>query len=371
MADMKNNKIKIGIITWHYYNNYGSMLQTYALIKTLRDQGNDARVLNYRNLKFGKVPAIKNIVKSVCIHFQEKFIKKHIPIVYFPNDRFRQFFNETRLVYTGEELQKQCKNFDVIICGSDQIWAPNVFNPIYLLDFVPDGITKISYAASIGLNYIPEKLKAQYFNLLRRFDSISVRESTAQKLIRQFNGIESTLVLDPTLLVDSNHWSSIAAAPSITGPYIFCYFLKEDHKYKDAVKSYSDKTGIKIIGISACKHDGEWMETLNEKTIGPKEFIGLIKDAHSVITDSYHGSIFSLIFHKNFITFQRFSSDDKICQNSRINQLNDYFDIDDNMIDCNQKSILNPKGLDWDKFEDKLYQLRLKSVNYIKESLSS
>lgn len=367
---MINEERKIGVLTWHYYLNYGSMLQTYALVRTLRSLGFNARVLNYHNPKFGKVSKVKNLIKKTIGLIPRKFLISSLNKIYFPKDRFRKFFKETSLVYSAEELKTQAAKFDTIICGSDQIWAPNVFNPIYFLNFVSDKQKKISYAASIGLNNVPDNLTKEYSKLLKRFDYISVRESKGKEIIKEISGRNAEVVLDPTLLVESKCWSTLAIKPKIQNPYIFCYFLKKDHKYRDAVYQFAKTKGYNVIGLSASINDTDWMEVLDDKTIGPREFLGLIKNAEVVCTDSYHGTIFSLLFHRPFITLERFSKNDYICQNSRLDQLIDYFSIRDSIVKCTSDTVLELSIPDWNKFETTLANLRKSSIEFIEKSLS-
>ena len=364
-----NNFQSIGVITWHYYQNYGSMLQAYALVKTLRDLGYRVRVINYRNPKFGKFSHFKRLISNIIQFFPVGFIKNLLPQLDFPSIRFRKFFNETREESLITKLEKQCSEFDAIICGSDQIWAPNVFNPIYLLNFVPDNKRKISYAASIGLNQIPSHLIPEYKKLLSRFYKISVRESSGSELLLKNCNIRSTVVLDPTLLIASEYWHKLSVIPKIDRPYIFCYILKENHGYKNAIIKYGKRMGLPIYGISACKNDYSWMNQFSQRGIGPKEFLGLIENAYTVITDSYHGTIFSLLFHKRFISIQRFSETEVLCQNSRIEQLKAYFPIESNVVQCSETTDLTYKDVDWNSFESELVKLRTNSTNYLKESL--
>lgn len=361
---------KIGLLTWHYYTNYGSLLQTYALLKSIRSLGYDIKVLNYHNPKFGRVSIIKMLIKSITNYIPIGLLKGKLAFLYFPRDRFKRYFNETTVAYTEDDLNKLCENFDTIVCGSDQIWAPNVFNPIYFLNFVPDDKTKISYAASIGLNKIPDHLIKDYKTLISRIKFLSVRESKGKELIQEICGRDAAVVLDPTLLINEKEWSRISYAPKINNaPYIFCYFLKEDHEYKYAVKKYAEKKGLKIIGISSCKDDREFMELIDEHKSGPREFLGFIKNSSVVITDSYHGTIFSLLFHRSFVTFERFKSSETICQNSRINQLVDFFNIKENVVRCEPSTELVIKSVNWEAFEETLKILREKSLVFLKSSL--
>ena len=237
------------------------------------------------------------------------------------------------------------------------------------MDFVPDSKLKISYAASIGLNQIPEALKPDYKRLLNRIDYISVRESKGVELVKEVSGRDATLVLDPTLLLNVTEWKKIAINPIDSTPYLFCYFLKNDHRYTEAIKRLAEKKGLKVKGISTRHEDKEWMEVLDEHQNGPREFVGWIKNSNLVITDSYHGTIFSLLFNRPFITIERFEDQDIINQNSRINQLKDYFGINDNIVKCNEKTELTVNKVDRELIEYKLLELREKSLGFLKYTL--
>ena len=167
---------KIGLLTWHYYSNFGSMLQTHATYTVLKELGYDPHVLNYRNPVYGKVNNYLYLVKRFLSLIPYTINRILPPKLLQPQFRFSNLWKKTDVVYDSMGLQLQIEGFYAIVCGSDQIWAPNVYNPIYMLDFVPDNIRKISYAASVGLNSIPKELVSNYKKYIGRIDSISVRE---------------------------------------------------------------------------------------------------------------------------------------------------------------------------------------------------
>lgn len=358
-----------GILTWHYYQNFGSALQAYALQRALKRFGVKASIINYRNPKFGTVSFVKENIKyllSVTAGQLPGKIGRHFTYSFISFQK--TFLNQTRVVYDPIKLGTLLKNSDAIICGSDQIWAPNVFNPVYMASFTDSRkIRKISYAASIGLNEVPEKTADEYKKLLSDFKAISVREEAGQKLLVDNCGIDSTVVLDPTLLLDVSDYKKIQRKTCVkTKPFIFCYFLNVSHKYRQVVEKYAEEKNLDIIGVSAKKDDGDWMNIQNG--IGPREFLYFIDKAHTVFTDSYHGTIFSLLYHKNFYTFERFSADDPICQNSRIYQLDKYFDIKSRII-VPKTALSEAMPVNYGEFEEKLIVLRKKSFDFLEEAL--
>ncbi len=368
--------MKIGILTWHYYLNFGSALQSYALRQTIKNcKGKKAkvRIINYRSARHGKPNAFRNncrLVVSYLFSKKGKFLGRRItyPFLRFHND----YLNLGKSFTSKEKLKKVAKKFDAIICGSDQIWAPSVFDPVYFLDFVPKNVKKISYAASIGLNYIKEELKTSYHDLLSDFSAVSVREEKGRELLDKECKISSTVVADPTLMLDVLDWKKIQRKPTdldfdFEKPFIFCYFLNSQNNYQKSVIDYAKRNGLQIIGYSLKTDDATYMYDVT-KYIGPREFLWLISKAHTVVTDSYHATIFSTLYEKRFITYERFSENDPVNQNSRIYQLVDYFSIGDRIVSGDVKSFDVPP-LNYQKVQDKLKELREKSLSFLFDAL--
>ena len=177
-------------------------------------------------------------------------------------------------------------------------------------------------------------------------------------------------MLDPTLLLPKVEWDKIKKQSKIKEKYIFCYFLKKDHKYKKLVKEFAEENGYEIYGISDKNDDSLWMHIYDFKTVGPCEFIGLIEGAVGVFTDSYHGTIFSMLYHKPFTLFERFSCGDNINQNSRIEQLKSYFGIDNNVVKADSVSSVVLNSINYEEFEHTLEELRGYSAAFLKKALS-
>lgn len=352
----------IGILTWHYYTNFGSALQAYALKKIIKKKiSSNVEIIGYRNSQFGITSYARMCLKV--------FLSKSLG-VFFKRFRFsyalfqKDFLEDNKLFYDCFPSEPA---FSHIICGSDQIWAPNVFNPIYFANFA-DGskLRKVSYAASIGLNAIPENLIGEYKRLLSDFSFISVREETGAQLLKYKCGIEKVeVVLDPTFLLPVSEYKNMERRVKAKKPYIFCYFLNKDHKYEQNVKKYAKEHNLKIVGWSAKDDDKKWLG--NYDWIGPCEFLWLVHHADTIMTDSYHGTIFSLLFHKNFYTFERFSHNDPINQNSRIFQLDKLFNIKDRII--NDSSEMVCSTYDYANFEEKLLKERKRSLDFLKRAL--
>lgn len=353
--------MKVGILTWHYYPNFGSSLQAFALQESIKELGHDVHILNYRNPRISKASnrdGLRVILSRLLGGLFPRFKYAHL-------NYMKKYLKQTKPIYDGEGVKELSKQFDTIVFGSDQIWAPNVYNPIYQGVYSPNCI-KVSYAASIGLPAIPKKLEKAYHDNLCGFSHVGVREEEGRKVLKIQCGIDSEVVLDPTLLLPVFRYKAMERhAPIVKAPFVFCYFLNANNQYKQCVETYSNKLGLSVIGFSARADDSDWMTVV--KDVSACEFLWLIHHADFIFTDSYHGTIFSLLYHKNFRTFMRFSEDDPIVQNSRIRQLDKYFGL--TSVIQNPKQLVSDYRFDYDKFEASLAQLRKDSLTFLKKAL--
>lgn len=358
-------KKKIGILTWHYYSNFGSGLQAYALQELIKDLGYDVKIINYRNPKFGLYSKFNDSIRIIL----SNILGWKIPRFRYAHLRYmHKYLKQTPCVQDEIKLKGIINKFDKVVCGSDQIWAPNVFNSVYMAAQTNDKVEKISYAASIGLRDIPNELLSEYQKYLSRFKAISVREEHGKQLLERKTGLSATVVLDPTLMHSANKYSAMERrVKNIKRPYVFCYFLNKENNYSKQIIEYAREKKLLIYGYSDKISDKQWMNRL--ECLGADEFLWLVDNASAVFTDSYHATIFSLLFHKKFWTFVRFTINDPINQNSRIEQLINSFDIGNRVLTV--KDIIDDScPYDFEYFEKQVRNLRIKSLNYLKQSLA-
>ncbi|MBQ8817857.1 MAG: polysaccharide pyruvyl transferase family protein [Clostridia bacterium] len=358
--------MKAGVITWHHHHNLGGSLQAYAISTILTQYCDDVKIINYKtnNNDVSEFDGLKCMIGRIMQIFPYNFL----PTRRYHYLRFdRKYLNLTEFVPKSELSGLNCK-FDIIVCGSDQIWAPNVLDTSYMLDFIDNKkVRKVAYAPSIGLEKIPEHLHDSYKSCLCDFDYISIREEAGKVLLKDNFNIESTVVLDPTLLLSKEHYEKMENKPTgFVGKYIFCYFLNKNHDYREQIYQYAMEHKLKVVGVSVNPADSDWIETLDG--MGPLEFLWLIHHAEVVFTDSYHGTIFSLLFEKEFFTFERFGIDDPINQNSRIYQLDRWFNISDRFLN-KHKLIDECKRIDYHDIEKKLEDARILSHSYLERAL--
>jgi len=362
--------MKVGIMTWHEYENYGSVLQLYAMSEVLKAYGQDPLIINYHARKPGKNLGEDYSLKSIVKRINARFFDK-IYVSEKKTELYKKFLQE-KLVFTEpcntlSELERLNEQFDCFVCGSDQIWAPSCFDPHYFLDFVDDPNRMFSYAPSIGLpkinnEYVKERVK----ELASRFVYLSTREKCGSDIISQLieNPVET--VLDPTLLISSEEWRAlINDSDDYNEPYMLVYLLGNNRKYWKLIKSAARKLKIKIKVIPVYSKDCKNTYSIQEN-VGPVEFLKYINNASYICTDSFHGTIFSILFKKKFCTFKRFKQKDPNNQNSRIYSIlsevgliNNIY-TEKNTID----GILSAK-IDYKSVEEKLEHKILESREFI------
>lgn len=366
---------RIGILTWHDPTNCGSALQAYALHYYLRKLGYDATIIryvpkwcrsDYMQMPFNTLSQkskVKRIAKEVLLpfyYFLPAKIKKGISPFFLFYEKYCKMTSSC----LEESIAENCKPFSTIISGSDQVWNPNFIDPIYLQNFVDWNVNQISYAASLGGRNMPQEYAEMYRRCLSRFSAISVREEEGKNMLKSID-VGAEVHIDPTLLLDAKHYRSIMKrVKKIDKPFVFCYFLPTDREYKTYVQNYVKKHKLNVVGFSHNKDDYNWMQPVSQ--MGPCEWLWLVDNAELVLTNSYHASIFSLIFHTPFYTFVRFKPNDPVCQNSRLEQLNVYFDIADYLI---EDEIPERDSYPFARFEKLLPELRLKAKDYLLENI--
>lgn len=389
--------MKTATVTWVSYHNYGTFLQAYALQKKVEQLGHENIILSDQEIlkEFRKSnPIIKkkeildpeNESKSILLRIagiarHPRRIRRAL-IARIDREKYEQPFTESHKLFDDfkkEELEVlydvSIKNlsdindkFDAFITGSDQIWSvfDDRFNPYYYLNFVTK--RKIAYAPCLGTDRISQEKKGEIRQLLADFFAISVRESASAKQLSEIMEKEIEWVADPTILQDSRFWNEFAAdVPQIKGRYLLCYFLENRGWYFNYARKVAKQLHLDIVLIP-----NKWeyinCEYITKRGVGPKEFVSLIQHAEYVLTDSYHGSIFSLIFKKQFQYLLRFSDDDPNSQNIRIQSLFDYFELDDRIITENNTNFYGHM-IRYEKVNEKIEMLRKKSLRYLEESL--
>lgn len=337
---------KIGIITLNGNINLGNRLQNYALQKTLEELNFNVDTLWFCDAK----SYIKEKAKKTLFYFTSK--RKY---------NFLNFSN--KYIKTKYYLKSNISDkYDYFVAGSDQIWNYNFpdFNENMFLMFSPKE-KNISYAASFGIDSIKDEKKDLFKKGLSNFKNISVREDKGKEIVDSLLKINQTEVLiDPTMLLDRRKWEEIMKKPkNIEGKkYILNYFLGTlSEKKKKDINDFAKKNGCEVINILDKKD--QFYE------YGPSEFLYLVKNAFLICTDSFHSSVFSIIFDRPFIIFDRDDKEEKM--NSRIDTLLNKFEIKNRRYQdqITEKNIQH----DYSKAYEVLKKEQEKSIIFLKKSL--
>lgn len=380
--------MRVGILTlFHGNNNWGGNLQGYALKSYIEGNFEEAKVdlIKYSS---GANAIYKSKIEQMSQYgpgeilkkIPERVIKRKTPVdelLKKRNELFEQFQNSYLTndhVYTDEELQELANEYDCLICGSDQIWNPNVAHPGYFLKGVT-GTRKVSYAASIARDKLSDKEASAMIPLIEGFDFISVREKTAKTILDSyFNGKKNVFeVLDPALMRTQEQWSEFIGPEKYEiEPYALMFFFSDSSAYRSQIEMYCQDHGLKLIGIPHAATYIKSDETGNyEKAydVGPIEFLRLFRDASYVFTDSFHGSAFSIIFQRQFCVFER-DKNTKTSKNSRLYDLLAKFQLSGRLI-RNIEDVDNilEKEIDYKKVNAILEKERTTSGEFLKSAL--
>ena len=321
-------KKKVAVVNRTTLKNYGSVLQSYALCEAIKSLGYDSEIIwqkgalsknnDFRPKKMimsalrllvhpslwgktlrmakGSKATDTQIVSEMTLSMFDCFVDKHI------QRRFLSY-NEMKSYAGSDECHK-------LVCGSDQVWCSTTLyvDPLMYLRFAPKG-KRVAYAPSIGRSYIPKYNRSVMRKYISEIDQVSIRESEGARLIEELTGKNVPVVVDPTLLLGKEHWENIAV-PSEKSNYILCYFLSDVSEcvQKEIIKLAKER-GKNVVGLKTRLADVENAVGVEYPDAGPAEFLGLVRDADLVITDSYHGMLFSLIFERQFYSVHRQSRD--------------------------------------------------------------
>lgn len=292
--------MKIGILTYVRSPNYGAVLQAMALRTVIADMGHDVSLIDYFPDYHKKMYIIESVPKRLIFTHPKTFLRQFLNMAC---KRIRKWkFEKFQSKYIEPYCSSVMDSYDVVVYGSDQIWRKqpfiDVYNPMYFGAGKIIAQKNISYAASSDRAPISEEEKSKFSELLTHLDKISVRESWLNEKVKEL-GFESEIVLDPTLLLSATEWNRIINIPVVRNKrYLLYYDLLPGSFDEEEVANFAKKLQLKVIKIVGVAY---FSRCSNVKTMAdPSEFLGLIKNADFVLTSSFHGLVFSIIFHKNF-----------------------------------------------------------------------
>lgn len=363
--------MKIATITFHCSYNYGSALQTYALQKYLEMKGHNVKIIDFvlesdfEHYKLFRTKLYKDNFKYIIADILylnknirrkksfERFSKKHLKLT---DKRYT----------THSDMNDLNKEFDAFICGSDQIWNLDCTNgivPAFFLDFVDDSKIKFSYAPSIARLKFDNAGLEGLSKYLDRLDFISVREKSTIPMLKKITNKEVTDVIDPTMLLLSDDYKEIMENTEVDGKYIFLYFIEINKKIIEYSNKLSEEKNLKIVYFTKRKilsiKNG-----INAYGISPEKWLSLIKNSEYVVTNSFHATVFSILFKKKFTTFAPVDS------YSRVTDLLEKLDLD-SRIHKNESSLSEiDNDIDYENAFSKLNKLKEDAEQYLAKALN-
>ena len=356
--------MRIFVITNSNINNYGATLQAFALQRKLVELGTDPYVLRKVDPPKSKLQKLKAFLtpKEYYTLRDNLNIRKSRKLYIKKNAKLNVFYNsniKNKICHSMEEAAVLTSGVDVMIAGSDQIWSPtaHMLSEFTTLQFGGEYIRRYSYAASVGATSYDETSAQILKDGLKRFSSISVRESSTVDLVSSLTGKDVHQNIDPTLLFDEHFWNDYAAERLIEKPYVFVYILRPEPLTLNVAKEVAKQTGKELYVISNRVIDG----VNNITDAGVEDWLSYIKYADYVVTNSFHGTAFSVLFKKQFLSVSIAGS------GMRVSDFLDSVGLRNRIVESLDSLLEIQKSIDWDKVETLLNRYREDSVNYIKE----
>ncbi len=393
--------MKTATVTWTTYNNYGTVLQAYALQQELLKLGHENAILCDEKIiaeqiargkangkkaapapreRKAEEPALRRAAHVLLSPRKAERVltarldrEKYERPYYASQEAVEQFKRDSLILdreVSPDSLDELNERYDAFLAGSDQVWSvfEHTFNPFFYLDFATK--RKIAYAPCLGTDKIPETMREKLRGLLSSFDALSARERVSAEQLAELTGRKVEWTVDPTLLRGRDDWEEdirqiqLGEKPG----YLLCYFLNDQPWYFEQAKRIAKQCRLRLLLIPS-----RWnyvnSEYVRRKSTGPLEFVALIRRADFVLTDSYHGSIFSLLFERDFQYLQRFREDDPDSQNIRIHSLFDALGVNDLIVTPDGEADPSPE-IGWEHIRETLDRMRNESMTYLAESLS-
>ncbi|MBN1403935.1 MAG: polysaccharide pyruvyl transferase family protein [Opitutales bacterium] len=360
--------MKISILTFHRSFNYGAVLQAYALAEYLRRAGHQASVVDYQppyrkkngNAWSGKRMGIvaNNLVTPLLWLRHRQFRQKHMGLA--------------EGIYASlEELRTHAPQADVYMTGSDQVWNPRHlsegFDPAFFLQFGPDIVKRVAYAPSFGADAVEERYRERLKELVSNYDALSMREEASAHFLSELVDRPVEHVLDPTLLLgDFDSICDSASAPR-KGSYVFAYRLQDCPLFNETAASVAQQAGLPLVMTTgALRH---LRESGKPRHPGVEQWLGLLRNAAYVVTNSFHGMVFATLFHRPFVPVVLTGT--LRARNNRINGLLELLQFRDALVAENSlgPSLTAAESADWPSIDRYIAQARARSAHFIDNSL--
>lgn len=373
--------MKIGIVTLYKNSvNFGGLLQAKALVQALKNMGHQAEQIDLGEFStayksrglFSKIHEHGIKYAAELLYGRLRSTKSHVTIDASQSiqrcGQYRQSIPHTSRI-DEDDLAQLNDVFDLFITGSDQVWNPKWMRSVYLLDFATK--KKISYAASIARYDFSRFEKNMLQNAVKTFHWVSVREASAVDFLQRECNVKADHVLDPTMLITAEQWEQDEEPVDVQGKYVFCYFLKQTAEKRKYAQEFAKKYDCQIIypvfnGMFFDWNDAQSQERMIYET-GPREFLYLLHHADYVLTDSFHGTVFSVIYQRPFSHLLRESTSFAGNMNSRIHSLLKSFDLETTIKACTDTPDWN--DIDYQNTDRILREKREKSLQLLRNAI--
>lgn len=389
---------QVGLTVVTYKDNFGSALQTYATQYVLNKLGYQtgifdidgvSRDINKKKIRYFLSRILQKDERKYFFDYLLNRSRKKKSVTsggYSENMRIRHQmyvdFKKKWLIFFPrvngwKALTEQSTKCDHIVVGSDQLWRPsNIVGCYFTLEFVPNSVDKIALSTSFGVSKLPRSIHKHAKDFLSRINSISVREDTGKNLVMELTGRSVPVVCDPTMLLDAQQWTVIQEEkPFIDGEYILVYLLGDNPQHREFVQKLKLETGYKIVGLM---HGATYVATdegfADEEpyNVGPSEFINLIRNAKYVCTDSFHGTVFSILNETPFFSFRRFKDGSDFSTNDRLYTLLKWTGLDNRVLYGNEDvKVCIKLPVNWSEVLKKVADRREESMNYLINALKN
>ncbi len=352
--------MKIAQITWIAYTNFGTSLQALALQRVLGEIGHEATMIDDNRLTdifrfFGPIGLLRRI--------------KH-PRIWATIKRYRRFADKyLKIDRKWVDANNLSQKYEAFVCGSDQIWSPLLsehFDGFYFAG--PMRGRKVAYAPSLGAKSVSLQYRDMMRPWLSEFNALSCREAAGAKILSEISGRKVETVLDPTLLLTGEEWKGIFKPQSSDRHYLLAYFLTFNERYLTHARKLADKMNLTLAMFATDKRMRRFADIWIDA--GPEEFVQAISGCDGLITDSFHGTIFGLHFHRPLLTVKRFRASAENNQNSRIENLFGILGITDNFPSEEELTAgTELRSYDYAELERRLDIERQRSLNYLQKAL--
>ncbi|MCC5829616.1 MAG: polysaccharide pyruvyl transferase family protein [Phycisphaeraceae bacterium] len=372
--------MKIGILTFHFAENYGAVMQAYALMAHLRSLGHDAELIDYRPryMTHGGRLRIPTSRRNLKINAQVLFIKwanlKTKLLSRGFADQFTEFQRQhlilsERTLTSHDELRHVADQYHAVVCGSDQIWNPPLrygLDPAYFAAFAPPSVRKIAYAASFGRSDIEEEYHPRLRELLLQMDDLGVREQSGIDLIDRLTGRKAILTPDPTFLL--NDYSRIMGTAE-SEEFLFAYVLRGQGLIGELIHKFGEK--LKIKAVTPFNPHQRWKLDAEQRTLSPGDWLAHIRRARFVVTNSFHGTVFCILFQKPFVAIGLDGK--KRSLSGRLTALLEQMGLMDRWLDPSGETTVDSileRAIDWDAVMPRISELRASGNRFLQETLA-